>query len=505
MICPKCGTDAGQSKFCPECGEKLIDLQPERPTSDDAQPDKAPTAEEANPNEAEEQPKEAESTESEPVGDETVKEGAADPSGEVQPEPGGSDASVEPPKKRNWKKTGLLVAAAVVLCVLLCVVWANRLKPNEKPAVTAVVSGIDKLPEKIALTDEQTVDSLEKSYDSLSPKQQRHVKNRKKLEKASAGIDSLKVEQAETAIAAIKTVTVDSGEAIQKAQELYDALPKELKDKVKTAAALEKAQQDYTSCRVEAVTQKIRQLGTITADSYDALKEIEEIYGDLSDDAKKLVTNYADCEQARKTCRAKLKEKFDIITAKLKKKYDSDSETAYYFCSTQPKYTNDRSYCLPFLAIPDEKWEKLMPVSGELGFYAVCLDDYGIYFKKVKISCKVNGETETYEQEFPYGKHVDRQVVSIGRHSWGSVKYGICEIAVLGNDYTYDEDSAEYIVNGMVLVMSMLKDLSQASTASITFYGDHDSKTVTIPKTDLEAMKPMQEAYSTYLAYCSLW
>ena len=37
MICPKCGKDAGEAKFCPECGEKLTTVTEESETVEIAQ------------------------------------------------------------------------------------------------------------------------------------------------------------------------------------------------------------------------------------------------------------------------------------------------------------------------------------------------------------------------------------------------------------------------------------------------------------------------------------
>lgn len=115
-------------------------------------------------------------------------------------------------------------------------------------------------------------------------------------------IERLKVVgQVEEKIAAIKTVTADSGEAIQTARNAYDNLDENIRYKVKNRDVLEKAEAAFKEINQKAankVIEMISKLGTITIDSGEKIRDAENAYNNLTKEQKKLVSNYKDIEKA---------------------------------------------------------------------------------------------------------------------------------------------------------------------------------------------------------------
>lgn len=103
--------------------------------------------------------------------------------------------------------------------------------------------------------------------------------------------------QTKTTISRIGTVTLESGELIEKAEELYDALSDSQKEQVSNREELFAARTEYDSLVVEDL---INQIGTVTLESEDALITAEDQYIALSGEAKKLVDNYQTLSDARK-------------------------------------------------------------------------------------------------------------------------------------------------------------------------------------------------------------
>ncbi|MCM1161146.1 MAG: fibronectin type III domain-containing protein [Roseburia sp.] len=115
-------------------------------------------------------------------------------------------------------------------------------------------------------------------------------------------IERLKaVEQVEDKIAAIKTVTSDSGEKIRDAREAYDNLDEEIRYKVKNIDVLENAEAAFKEINQNAankVIDMISKLETITVDSGEKIKDAQDAYNNLTKEQKELVPNYEDIEKA---------------------------------------------------------------------------------------------------------------------------------------------------------------------------------------------------------------
>lgn len=98
--------------------------------------------------------------------------------------------------------------------------------------------------------------------------------------------------EVEDAIDAIGTVTMESKEAIEYAEDLYNALPAAQQGKVSNAVELVAARKEYDrlAAAVQNAIDKIDAIGTVTLDSEPAILEAREAYDALRADG---LTKYA--------------------------------------------------------------------------------------------------------------------------------------------------------------------------------------------------------------------
>ena len=106
-----------------------------------------------------------------------------------------------------------------------------------------------------------------------------------------------KTAQAEKAIDAIGTVTLDSGEAIEKAEALVEALDEQKREELENYDVLLHAREEYDCLRTEDA---IDAIGTVTPESEEAIVSAEDLYNSLPREAQSKVDNYPALVSARK-------------------------------------------------------------------------------------------------------------------------------------------------------------------------------------------------------------
>lgn len=107
------------------------------------------------------------------------------------------------------------------------------------------------------------------------------------------------VTAAEELIAAIGEVTVQSGDAIQKAEDAVAALSAEEKETVETLAQLTEARKKYDEISaVKPVEELIANIGTVSLESEGSITIARTAYDALSSEYKTKVSNYSDLQKA---------------------------------------------------------------------------------------------------------------------------------------------------------------------------------------------------------------
>ena len=179
----------------------------------------------------------------------------------------------------------------------------------------AVVTKIKNIG-KVTLKSESKIKQARTAYNKLTDKQKTLVTNYDVLEKAEKDLADLKAaDQVSKNITNIGTVTLESEDAIKEARTAYDALTDAQKELVSNKDMLEKAEKDLADLKAaDQVSKNITNIGTVTLESEDVIKEARTAYDALTDAQKKLVSNKDVLEKAEST----LKELQDAKAADVK-------------------------------------------------------------------------------------------------------------------------------------------------------------------------------------------
>lgn len=196
----------------------------------------------------------------------------------------------------------------------------------DKAAANKVVNLIDALPANVTLSNRNDVNNARIAYNSLTAAQKGYVTNYTKLTDAEDKIVELDAEAQEqakinsviTAIDAIpEQLTLNDKAAVEAAREAYDALTTAQKAKVinyndltnaeNTIVALE-AQENANKADKAAANEVINLIDTIPEEvkltDKATVQAIRESYDKLTDNQKKLVTNYSDLTDAEVAIKA---------------------------------------------------------------------------------------------------------------------------------------------------------------------------------------------------------
>ena len=171
----------------------------------------------------------------------------------------------------------------------------DKLKAQEVSAeISAILTGT------ITLNSKDAIYKAQQLYDALTDNQKKLVTNYKQLQNAKATYQNLIL--ASPVIELIKNigeVTLEKGGAITRAIEAYNALTAEQQELVSNYSVLEEAYQNYSDLlAAHQVSTKISQIGVVTQESGSLLEQIRNAYNSLSDRQKSMVENYSDLEKA---------------------------------------------------------------------------------------------------------------------------------------------------------------------------------------------------------------
>ena len=153
----------------------------------------------------------------------------------------------------------------------------------------------------VTLDSKDAIKDARDTYDALTDDQKKQVTNYNVLETAEAKLSDLQVENVKTKIDGIGEVTLSSSSTIKAARTAYDALTDDQKKQVTNYDVLQKAESELSDLqKADAVVTKIKNIGTVTLKSESKIKQARTAYNKLTDKQKTLVTNYDVLEKAEK-------------------------------------------------------------------------------------------------------------------------------------------------------------------------------------------------------------
>ena len=94
-------------------------------------------------------------------------------------------------------------------------------------------------------------------------------------------------------------MTLDSGEAIRAARELYDGFSGAIQSQVANRDVLVRDEEQFSALRVQHVNNLITDIGEVTLSSEDRIREAEDAYNALSESEAAAVTNHRALVEAR--------------------------------------------------------------------------------------------------------------------------------------------------------------------------------------------------------------
>lgn len=149
---------------------------------------------------------------------------------------------------------------------------------------------------EVTLDSGESIILAENAIKDLRKSELKKAKNLNQLKEARARYDEL-INQAAAKeimdlIDAIGDVALTSGEKIKAAREEYNSCTDEVKSLVNNYNKLVEAEETYSTLKVENAIQKISAIGKVSLDSKIALEEAEQAYNQLNREEKDRVTNY---------------------------------------------------------------------------------------------------------------------------------------------------------------------------------------------------------------------
>ena len=166
--------------------------------------------------------------------------------------------------------------------------------------VENVKTKIDGIGE-VTLSSSSTIKAARTAYNALTDDQKKQVTNYDVLEAAEKKLSDLQVENVKNKIDGIGEVTLSSSSTIKAARSAYNALTADQKKQVTNYAVLQKAESELSDLqKADAVVTKIKNIGTVTLKSESKIKQARTAYNKLTDKQKTLVTNYDVLEKAEK-------------------------------------------------------------------------------------------------------------------------------------------------------------------------------------------------------------
>ncbi len=203
-------------------------------------------------------------------------------------------------KKKIFSKKKFIILAMIALVIAtgsILFVMSNKLNETEQKEVDYVTSAISDIGE-VNIDSASKIAKAEKLYHELSKKCQRHVTNHKELIEARETFDDYKATETGKVIDQIGDVTLDSDAIIDKARKSYNALSEEQKKLVKNYEYLTSAIEKITDLKIQDTKSKITDIGTVSLESGNMIKEARASYDKLTDDEKSQIENYNDLKNA---------------------------------------------------------------------------------------------------------------------------------------------------------------------------------------------------------------
>lgn len=323
----------------------------------------------------------------------------------------------------------------------------------------------------VTLDSGDAITAARTAYDKAKSDVQARVTNLSALEKAetdyAAAVLAEKVRVVEDAINAIDPVTLDSGPAIQQAWNVYNSAEAEVQSAVSNLSALQAAEETLSDLRAGQVIDAINSIGTVTANSSDAITAARSAYKALSSADKAKVTNLDVLEKAENDLKTAKVTAAEATLRGMWKQEDKVRGLTFYYPSNIPHgseywYYDQRSFVLPYLSRNGNRMSMWL-------IYCYTGSSW-VFFEDITVVA----DGERFTDSFNY--------FDVDRDTSGSKVCENAETSVGHGGYYY----------------KMLQAMAAADEVIVRFEGDDHYRDITISSADKKAIKSMLDAFDAF-------
>ncbi len=299
-------------------------------------------------------------------------------------------------------KKGVILCLAIIICVTTCSCGNSKKIQIIEDMITRIGN--------VTLDSKNAIEIAETALSTLTEKQKNKVGNVETLENARNVYNDLLRENIENTISSIGDVTLEKEERIKSIRKSYEDCPEKVKTKIGNYDVLVEAEDEISSLKVQNVISLIDKIGTVTVDSGNAITKAQQMYDKLSDAEKKKVENYNILSEAP----AKLKEaKLQRALSRLRIQTDEVEGITWYLSKSEPYYADSRSYVMPYIGKSSTNtWLKLRYhyTGKEWVFFdtvTIVIDDEKYEKSFSSFEVKRDHDTEVWEYVHTYPSRED--------------------------------------------------------------------------------------------------
>jgi len=174
-----------------------------------------------------------------------------------------------------------------LVCIMLLSLLSGCMKSEEAKLVDDTILAIG----EVSLDSEDAIIKAEILLNNLDEKTRKQIENETVLIDARNTYIALRVSEVENVIAKLNTVTVDSGQDILSARAKYQECDQSIKDKVSNYVVLEEAEANFP--KIVEVSGLIQDIGDeVTYNSKSVIETARKAYDGCTDKVKAGIANY---------------------------------------------------------------------------------------------------------------------------------------------------------------------------------------------------------------------
>lgn len=322
--------------------------------------------------------------------------------------------------------------------------------------VEAVIDGIG----TVTRDSQDVITAAREVFENSEAAVRDGVSNLGVLEAAEAAYKDLLVKEVEDVIAAIGTVTLDSGDAITAAREAFENSEAEIRASVSNLGVLEAAEAEIEDLRVRTVEDLIAAIGEVTENSGELIRAAQAGFDGLSSENAARVSNTQVLTDAQSAFQAIRMAQAQALLEKFRLEDDPVRGMKFYNSETQPYYADVRSYVFPYIGMnnKDQIW-----LCAQFHYTG---DDW-VFFKKITFAVDGKNTVKT----FSYFKDIVRD------NQYGNV----WEYVNTGDGNQYED---------------LFWTIADSESTIVRFEGDNYWYDLTVSQKDKDAIREVLTAYA---------